>query len=201
MSFELCLPAGRHEVEIPLLGRHGVQNALAAAAAASCAGLGAQDIVSGLGRSVDTPHRSQLVRAGAWTVLDDTYNASPDAVLAALDLLPGLPGRHFAVLGEMLELGDAARPEHHRVGRHAASVADRLIVVGEGAAAIAEGAIASGLPAARVAVVADRDEALALLLAELRDGDTVLVKASRGAALDLLVDRLVLAAGAGEATA
>jgi UDP-N-acetylmuramoyl-tripeptide--D-alanyl-D-alanine ligase len=105
------------------------------------------------------------------------------------------------VLGEMLELGDAARPEHQRVGGRAAAVAHRLIVVGEGAAAIADGAIASGLPPARVTVVGGRDEALALLLAELRDGDTILVKASRGAALDLLVDRLVLAADAGEASA
>jgi UDP-N-acetylmuramoyl-tripeptide--D-alanyl-D-alanine ligase len=154
------------------------------------------DIVSGLRRPVSTPHRSQLIRAGGWTILDDSYNASPDAVLAALGLLAELPGRHLAVLGEMLELGEASAPEHHRVGVHAAAVVDELIVVGEGAVAMYDGALAGGLPAARVHVVVDRDAALGVLMGELREGDTVLVKASRGAALDLLVERLVLAAGA-----
>ena len=76
----------------------------------------------------------------------------------------------------------------------AAGVADRLMVVGDGAAALAEGALEAGLEPERVERAADRDEALELLLAELREGDTVLVKASRGAALDLLVEQLVLAA-------
>jgi UDP-N-acetylmuramoyl-tripeptide--D-alanyl-D-alanine ligase len=75
------------------------------------------------------------------------------------------------------------------------------VVVGEGAAAIAEGATEGGLDVDRVTMVTDPDEALALLLSELRDGDTILVKASRGAALDLLVDQLVGAAGVGEARA
>ena len=201
MRFRLCLPVGRHEVSTPTLGRHGVHNALAAAAVATCVSMSAADIVRGLRREVSVPHRSQLLRAGGWTILDDSYNASPDAVLAALDLLTGLPGRRFAVLGEMLELGDPATAEHVRVGRHAATMVDRLVVVGEGAAAIAEGALAGGLASDRVDTVPGRDEALALLLAELCDGDTVLVKASRGAALDLLVEQLVLAAATDEAKA
>jgi UDP-N-acetylmuramoyl-tripeptide--D-alanyl-D-alanine ligase len=161
---------------------------------ATCAGLDGHEIARRLARPVHTPHRSQLIRAGTWTILDDTYNASPDAVLAALGLLAELPGRHIAVLGEMLELGDAAPAEHHRVGVAAASVVDRLVVVGPGAAGIAEGALAGGLDPASVERVVDRAEALGALVAMLEDGDAVLVKASRGAALDLLVDQLVLAA-------
>jgi len=194
MSFRLGLPSGSREVTSPVLGRHGVHNSLAAAAVATCAGMAGDEIVAGLGRPVRTPHRSELIRAGAWTILDDSYNASPDAVLAALGLLAELPGRHLAVLGEMLELGDAGAAEHRRVGEAAAALVDELIVVGDGAAPMAEGALASGLPVARVHLVADREAALALLLAELRDGDSVLVKASRGAALDVLVDGLVSAA-------
>ena len=110
MSFRLRLPSGAGEVRSPVLGRHGVHNALAAAAMASCAGLSLDDIISGLQREVLVPHRSQLIAAGGWTILDDTYNASPDAVLAALGLLAELPGRHIAVLGEMLELGATAEP-------------------------------------------------------------------------------------------
>jgi UDP-N-acetylmuramoyl-tripeptide--D-alanyl-D-alanine ligase len=201
MAFRLRLPAGSVAVTMPTLGRHGVHNALAAAAVGVCAGLDAAAIAARLALPAPAPHRSQLVTAGPWTILDDSYNASPDAVLAALGLLAELPGRHIAVLGEMLELGDTAAAEHLRVGRGAAALVDRLIVVGAGAAGIAEGAVAGGLPAAHVEQAATRDEALAMLLARLRDGDTVLVKASRGAELDRLVERLVLAAGGTEATA
>jgi UDP-N-acetylmuramoyl-tripeptide--D-alanyl-D-alanine ligase len=200
MRFELRLAGqGTHTVISPALGRHGVHNALAAAAVASCAGMDAPTIVRGLGRALSMPHRSQLLRAGAWTILDDTYNASPDAVLAALGLLAELPGRRIAVLGEMLELGDTAAAEHHRVGEEAAGVVDRLVVVGEGARGIANGALGAGLDPAHVAIAADRDDALATLLAELREGDTVLLKASRGASLGVLVEQLLLDAGSGDA--
>lgn len=196
MRFRLRLPDDEAEVVTPLLGRHGVHNALAAAAVASRAGLGLDAIVAGLAREVRVPHRSQLVHAGRWTILDDSYNASPDAVVAALDLLAGLPGRRIAVLGTMLELGEVSEAEHRRVGAHAAAVVDRLVVVGAAAEAIAEGASAVGLDPGRLTLAPDRDAALAVLLDQLRDGDVVLVKASRGAALDLLVDGLVQAAAA-----
>jgi UDP-N-acetylmuramoyl-tripeptide--D-alanyl-D-alanine ligase len=195
MSYVLRLPGGSFDVTSPVLGRHGVHNGLAAAAVASSLGMAPPAIVAGLARPLSMPHRSQLIRAGGWTILDDSYNASPDAVLAALDLLSTLPGTRFAVLGEMLELGPIALEEHQRVGRHVAEHAHRLVAVGAGAAGIAEGAMAAGMHSTRVDVVPDRDAALDLLLTELWDGDSVLVKASRGAALDLLVDRIALAAG------
>jgi UDP-N-acetylmuramoyl-tripeptide--D-alanyl-D-alanine ligase len=201
MRFTLHVDGGAYEVNTPVLGRHGVHNALASAAVAGVAGLDIADVISGLARPLQMPHRSQLVAAGPWRILDDSYNASPDAVLAALDLLSELPGRHLAVLGEMLELGPNADAEHRRVGRYAGTVSDRLVVVGEGARGIVEGALAGGLDPRHVHLAADRDEALSLLLSELQDGDSVLVKASRGAALDLLVERLVLAGGATEAQA
>ena len=201
MRFDLHLPAATVAVRTPVLGRHGVHNALAAVAVALTAGMSHDAIVAGLKREVRAPHRSQLVRAGEWTILDDTYNASPDAVMAALDLLGELPGRRVAVLGEMLELGDDAADAHLRVGRHVPGTAEKLVVVGAGASGIAEGAMEAGLPEDDVERVSGRDAALELLLAELRPGDRVLIKASRGEALDLLVDRLRLAAAAGSAEA
>ncbi|HEX8938979.1 MAG TPA: UDP-N-acetylmuramoyl-tripeptide--D-alanyl-D-alanine ligase [Candidatus Limnocylindrales bacterium] len=194
MAFRLVAAGGVLDVRTPVLGRHGVHNGLAAAAVGLAAGLDLAAIAEGLAAGWTAPHRSQLVRAGGLTVLDDCYNASPSSVLAALELLASLPGRHVAVLGEMLELGEAAERGHREVGEAAAGLVDALVVIGSGAAGIADGALAAGLAADRIVRVADPAEALAALRlgpAAAGDGDAVLVKASRGAALETLVDALV----------
>jgi UDP-N-acetylmuramoyl-tripeptide--D-alanyl-D-alanine ligase len=110
-------------------------------------------------------------------------------VLAALELLAGLPGRRIAVLGEMLELGDDHDDGHRRVGAAASDVVDRLVVVGDGARGIAD---ATSAPVDRVV---DRDGARERLLELVEPGDVVLVKASRGVGLDVLVDELAAALG------
>jgi UDP-N-acetylmuramoyl-tripeptide--D-alanyl-D-alanine ligase len=109
---------------------------------------------------------------------------------AAMELLASLPGRHVAVLGEMFELGDASDEGHREVGMTAAALVDDLVVIGEGARLIAESARQAGLSADRLAETPDRAAALSLLRERLRPGDVVLVKASRGAELDLLVEAL-----------
>ncbi len=198
MRYLLRLPDGSGTpVTTPALGRHSVHNGLAAAAVGFAAGMDAASIARGLARGSLAPHRTTLVETPRWRILDDSYNAAPDSMRAALDLLASLPGRHVAVLGEMLELGDATRTTqaHREVGAAARATADVLVVVGEGARGIADGAIATGMDPARVSLVADRGAARDLLLTEVRDGDTILVKASRGAALELLVADLS-AAGA-----
>jgi UDP-N-acetylmuramoyl-tripeptide--D-alanyl-D-alanine ligase len=191
MAFTLVLPDGAIPVRTPALGRHSVHNALAAAAVAHVAGLDHATIGRGIARGFRAPHRTALVRLPDRMVLDDSYNASPDSVAAALDLLATLPGRRIAVLGEMMELGDGTHTGHLAVGRHAAPIADRLVVVGEGAAAIADGAAEAGMAPDRIVRVADRAAATAWLVAESRPADAILVKASRGAALDLVVEDLV----------
>jgi UDP-N-acetylmuramoyl-tripeptide--D-alanyl-D-alanine ligase len=190
MRFLLRTVGGRRRVAIPTLGRLAVHNALAAAAVGVAAGLDLETIAIGLERGWSAPHRAQLVRLGRLTVIDDTYNASPAAVRAALELLGGMPGRKVAVLGEMLELGKAHVDGHLDVGEAAAAVADLLVVVGAGATPIAGGARDAGMDPSRVLLARDRDEALDFLRPRLRDGDVVLVKASRGVALDTLVDAL-----------
>jgi UDP-N-acetylmuramoyl-tripeptide--D-alanyl-D-alanine ligase len=190
MAFRLLAPGVDREVAIPSLGRLAVHNALAAAATALAAGIPDEMIVAGLAAGWSAPHRGELVRAGEVTIVDDSYNASPGSVAAALELLAGMPGRRIAVLGEMLELGSEQEAGHRRVGETAAELADRLVVVGDGAAAIADGARLAGMPADAIATVADRDAARERLLEDLRPGDVVLVKASRGIALDVLVDEL-----------
>jgi UDP-N-acetylmuramoyl-tripeptide--D-alanyl-D-alanine ligase len=195
MSFRLRTPAGERAVTIPALGRLSVHNAAAAAAVGLAARLDLDAIASALARGWGAPHRVELVRLRGVTVIDDSYNASPGSVTAALDLLAGLPGRHVAVLGEMLELGDAHEAGHRAVGEAAGPIVDLLIVVGAGAGGIAAGALDAGLDAGRILVVPDADAALDAVRPRLRDGDAVLVKASRGIELDRVVDGLRLELG------
>ncbi len=197
MRFTLRAAGVRRPVRIPTLGRLSVHNALAGAAVGIAAGMDLDEIGAGLADGWSAPHRVTPVRAGAVTLIDDTYNASPGSMIAALELLGDLPGRHVAVLGEMLELGDDAERGHIRVGEAAADVADLLVVVGDGAHGIVDGAVASGLDPARIFVADDPSVAMDLLRPRLRDGDVVLVKASRGIALDALVSALAAELGGG----
>src|SRR5207245_2545809 len=112
-------------------------------------------------------------------VVDDSYNASPESVLAALNLLRELPGRRkIAVLGDMLELGSEEEPSHRRVGNRAAAVLDLLIVYGPRSGSTADEARRSGLRADQVLEAETHDEIVELLRARLRPGDDVLVKGS-----------------------
>ncbi len=197
MRFVLRHGEQQEQVTIPALGRHGVHNALAGAAAGLAAGLDVPTIVRGLARPLRLEHRSALLDVGPWHILDDTYNAAPDSMFAALDLLASLPGRRLAVLGEMLELGEVSRAAHIEVGRHAAACAELVLAVGTTADDYLEGAQLGGLDSTALRRAVDVEGALEQLLAELRPGDVVLLKGSRGAALDLLVDRLREAAAAG----
>jgi len=197
MRFSLRLPASRGSgrparltATIPGLGKLSVHNALAGAAVGIAAGIAPQAVVHALGTGWSAARRVQVIRLGSVTLIDDSYNASPASVTAALDLLAGLPGRRVAVLGEMLELGDRSAAGHREVGVAAAATVDLLVTVGPGAAGIAAGARDAGLDAPRVLHSRDREAALDLLAGRLRDGDVVLVKASRGAELDQLVDAL-----------
>lgn len=203
MTFDFVARAprpARFQVEIGALGRHSVQNALAAGAAGLVAGVADGRIAAGLATPWDraSAHRGVIVDGPGLTILDDTYNASPPAMVAALEVLATLPGRPVAVLGEMRELGPGHEDGHRAVGAAAARVVAELVVVGTAAAGIAAGAIAAGLDPRRVHAVGDRDEAVAVLRTILRPGDAVLVKASRGAALETVVEALRAGVRAGE---
>ena len=193
MRFDLVADSARRPVGIPTLGRLAVHNALAAAAVGLASGIAAERVAAALAAGWSAPHRGALLRHGGVTIVDDSYNASPGSMLAALDLLAGMPGRRIAVLGEMLELGDGHEAGHERVGAAAAAIVDRLVVVGAGANGIARAARAAGLAADALVEAEDRATALAELDRIVRTGDVVLVKASRGIELDLLVADLAAA--------
>lgn len=188
-DFTLCLADQRLPVSLSLPGRHHVLNALAAAAAAWCAGATPEQIREGLQAAQGESMRCEvLTLPGPVTVINDAYNASPTSVAAAVDLLASLPGRRILVLGDMLELGQFAEAEHRQVGRQAARAGiDRLLTVGPAAAYAAEAAAEIGLPSVPLAGPAEALEALRELL---RPGDTVLIKASRAMRLEELVEGL-----------
>lgn len=177
-------------LKLPLLGRHSVHTALAAASAGLLLGLGWDAIIAGL-----RDRRAQLRLLavpgfGGATLIDDTYNASPASSLAALNLLAELEGRRIVALGDMLELGDYEQEGHRLVGRRVAQVADLLIVIGRRAAWIAEEAASAGMPRERILRAASNDEVIALLRERMQPGDYVLVKGSRGAAMEGIVAAL-----------
>ena len=195
MRFRLRTPLGIRQVAISSLGRLSVHNAAAGAAVGVAAGVSLETIVRGLETGWSAAHRVALVRLRGATVIDDSYNASPASMRAALEVLAGLPGRRVAVLGTMLELGEDHDPGHLAVGEAAGGIVQLLIVVGPEARGIADGALAAGLAPDRILHVEDAESALDALRPRLRDDDTILVKASRGLALDRVVDGLRLELG------
>ncbi len=178
-------------LKVPLLGRHSVHTALRAAAVGLVEGLMWQEIVEGLQAVGATQLRLTAVKGpGGSVILDDTYNASPESVIAALNLLNELEGRRVAVLGDMLELGAYEEEGHRLVGRRVRDVVDRLVTVGPRARFISDEARRYGLPGEAVVELQSSDEALSFLRAEIRAGDVVLIKGSRGVRLDQIIPDL-----------
>ncbi len=183
-------PAEVLQLRVPLIGRHSVQTVLRAAAVGLVDGLTWQEIVGGL-RTASNELRLIAVRTpnGA-LILDDTYNASPESMLAALNLLHDLEGHRIAVLGDMLELGQYEQRGHEMIGIRAAEVVDELITVGERGKMIAEAAQAAGLPASRVLAMDGAEQVIEYLKPNLKPGDILLVKASNLMRLDRIVSAL-----------
>ena len=180
-------------VRVPLLGRHSVHTALRAAAVGLTEGLTWQEILEGL-QAQDGQAQLRLFAVSGprdSIILDDTYNASPESTIAALNLLEDLDGpRRVAVLGDMLELGSFEQQGYKAVGTRARDVADVLITIGERAEMIADGARAAGMQETEITRCRDGEEALVVLKKEMNAGDVVLVKGSRGMRLDRLVNLL-----------
>ncbi|HEX9270356.1 MAG TPA: UDP-N-acetylmuramoyl-tripeptide--D-alanyl-D-alanine ligase [Candidatus Limnocylindria bacterium] len=174
---------------LPLPGRHLLPAGLSAIGAALALGVPLDEAAIALETLERPAHRMSVRPAGDITVIDDSYNASPAAVHAALAVLREAPGRRVAVLGDMLELGTLSAAAHDEVGVDAARSADVLVAVGDLAATIASSAERAGLR--QVHRASDAAEALVHCRQLLRPGDTVLVKGSRALALDRLADALV----------
>ncbi len=179
------------EYRIKLLGRHQVLNALLALAVGAEMGLDRREIQDGLLACAPAKMRLQMSNPCGIRILDDSYNANADSMLAALETLRELPctGRRVAVLGDMAEQGDCARAAHFEVGRRAASSRlDQLFAVGRQGCEIAAAARARGF---KSIVEIDEVDSAALAVKEFaRPGDVVLVKASRSMRLERITELL-----------
>ncbi|WIM94477.1 UDP-N-acetylmuramoyl-tripeptide--D-alanyl-D-alanine ligase [Actinoplanes oblitus] len=186
-SFTLHTGAGSASFTLPFVGAHQAINAAAATAAALATGVTPDASAAALATASLSKWRMERHDlTGGVTLLNDSYNASPDSTRAALDALLAVQGgRRIAVLGEMLELGQASEAEHRAVGEYAAARADMVIAVGEAVRPLAAGA------GERAVALADNDAAIGWLRDHLAAGDVVLVKASRGARLDQVAAALV----------
>lgn len=188
--FTLSLPDAAAPVVLALPGRHNVANALAAAAAAHALGLGIDQIVAGLESAPGVSGRLDRFQVAGAVIYDDSYNANPASVKAGIDTLVLEGGRHWLVLGDMRELGSHERELHAEVGAYArARGVERLFVTGSlaEAAVAAFGAGATAFP--------DRASLAAALAAGIGPGIRVLVKGSRGSAMDDVVTRVLAAYG------
>ncbi|MBN2146287.1 MAG: UDP-N-acetylmuramoyl-tripeptide--D-alanyl-D-alanine ligase [Anaerolineales bacterium] len=190
IQFRLHYQGDVIHLRVPLIGRHSVHTALRAAAVGLVDGLTWQEIVAGL-RFATTQLRLIAVRStnGA-LLLDDTYNASPESMLAALNLLDELEGRKVAVLGDMLELGQYEWRGHEMVGIRVAEVAQELVTIGERGRMIAAAACRAGFPSQAIHECESVEQVIELLKESLRPEDVVLVKGSHGMRMDRIVAAL-----------
>ena len=174
-------------IRVPLIGQHSVHTALRAAAVGLVEGLTWQEIIHGLQQGHTQLRLAAVTTPSGALILDDTYNASPDSVMAALNLLNELQGTKCAVLGDMLELGLYEEQGHEMVGVRAAQVVKRLITVGHKAKTIARTARRSGLPDQMITSVDTVEEAINILRGTFTKDDVVLIKGSHGLHMEQIV--------------
>lgn len=172
-------------VEIPLPGGHMIYNAMAAAAVGRQLGLTAGEIAAGIRDVEAVAGRSHLIKVGDKVIIDDCYNANPVSMRAAIDLLATADTRKVAILGDMFELGEEEIAMHAGVGRYAAEAGiDCMICVGRLSKAMYEAAVSVG---GNAYYFETRDALMEVLLSILKDGDTILVKASHGMEFEKIV--------------
>jgi UDP-N-acetylmuramoyl-tripeptide--D-alanyl-D-alanine ligase len=196
MRARVKTPAGETAIDTPLLGRGNLSNVLAAMAVAVDEGVALDAIAATASTLRPADHRGAVHRLkGGVTLIDDSYNSSPTALKQALDVVARetRAARKVAVLGEMLELGDASSRLHEECGRAASQAGLRLLFVvgGQPARALANAAVSAGMPASAVTYVERSESAADVVKSALRAGDLVLVKGSRGIRTDIVVERIM----------
>ena len=175
-------------VELTLEGEHYVGDAMAAVAVGLKLAVPSDRIVESLAAFQNISGRQEIFQAGAYTIINDCYNAGPESMAAALGVLGNRPGRRIAVLGDMLELGDCAQAEHYKVGRIAAEKADMVFAYGPHASRVIDGTLTGGMPENMGRAFESREEMTKALKRMAKPGDVLLFKASHGMHLELVLE-------------
>jgi UDP-N-acetylmuramoyl-tripeptide--D-alanyl-D-alanine ligase len=194
-AFDFVSPAGRARLELPLIGRHNVMNAVAALAAASVWGVGAEEAQRVFPTLTPADKRGEVVRfEEGFSVINDSYNSSPMALTALVQLLGATPGyrRRIVAAGEMLELGNASAELHSECGRAAAGLRkiDWIFGVQGHAADFIRGAVSAGFPQERTQFFDNSEEATKFLEKFLSPGDLLLLKGSRGTRMERVLEAI-----------
>jgi UDP-N-acetylmuramoyl-tripeptide--D-alanyl-D-alanine ligase len=190
ITFQLHYKNEILHMKVPLIGRHSVHTALRAISVGLAENLTWQEIVGGLTSGQPQLRLVAVHTSSGAMILDDTYNASPESTLAALNLLNDLGGRKIAVLGDMLELGQYERRGHELVGSRAAEIVDNLVTLGERGRIIANAALLAGLAKSAITSFDNTDQVIDYLRKILNPGDIALVKGSHGMRMDRIVTAL-----------
>ncbi len=193
-SFKLILEGEEIEVNLPLLGRHFVPNALSAIAVASLFGIEVKKAKEALERFRPFPMRMEIIHLeGGKTLINDAYNANPRSMELALETLAEIKGkgRAIAVLGDMLELGDFTEEAHRQIGEKVEELSiDLLLTMGEKAPLVVESAVRHGFEPKRTRVMESHSEAISILKEVAQEGDWILIKGSRRMAMEKIVEGL-----------
>lgn len=181
-----------HDLELPLPGRHNLENLLAAIATARAAGISWEGIERGISQLKPAYHRGVIVHWNDAILYDDTYNSNPYALSSALKLMEqaDVRGRRIAVIGDMLELGEQEHQFHRQSGAEIPRSIDVVVGVGPRSKSLLEGAKESGFAPTSLHHFDDAEGATGFLRTFIRPGDLVLIKASRGIGLDRIVTSL-----------
>lgn len=190
IRFNLHYKGESRVINASMIGRHSVSTALRACAAAFTLGMSWSETAHALESSSNQLRMVAVRTAHGALLIDDTYNATPESTIAALDLLNDMSGRKIAVLGDMLELGQYVQSGHEEVGERAARVVDKLLTVGKLGKVIAESALQHGLSSGKVDWVENTQAAVNALKEELQQGDIVLIKGSHGLRMDRIAAAL-----------
>ncbi len=175
-------------VEMALEGQHYVSDALAAVAVGMELGVDPSKIQESLSQFRNMAGRQEIFEAKGCTIIKDCYNAGPESMAAALNVLGNRTGRKIAVLGDMLELGVCTQAEHYRIGRIAAEKADVVLAYGPNGGRVVDGALTGGLSAAHARAFESHGDLAAALRRMAKPGDVILVKGSRGMHMELALD-------------
>ena len=189
-SLRMLISDGKQEfpIELPIEGDHYLPDALAAAAVALTLQVEPERIRENFLTFHNMEGRQEILQVNGYTIIKDCYNAGPESMRAALNVLNAKPGRHVAVLGDMLELGMCSQAEHYKVGRLAAEKADILLAYGPNSPRTLHGAVTGGMTGSAAQAFTDREKITAVLRQIAKPGDVILFKGSHGMHMELILE-------------